>query len=557
MKQLIKIWMLSMFTTLGIISCTDSTDNPVTPSEPVQPALADYTIIFYGHGGGNLDAAILTNIRQFYLANPENYQNVKVAVQYKYSTTEHLSASFQKYVDAGACSQEEIDNITAMGSKTCRFVVDTSQSMEAQQVNGVYGEANCDIANPDSLTHFINWAANNCPAKNYVLILSDHGGGYTPHSDLPMSGSSTRGIVFDDGHSNNGFTVHSLTSAIRNADIRPAVVYMDACLMNSVEYLFELKDLCDYVVASTYVVPGPGGEYTALVNQFSSAPDIETALSNFCEASVANWDKLYKRISNILDEGGTPVSYYDMTVTRTKNLDAFGAKFRQYVDVLLDAYQNGGDDIRKAIDECTEWSYKAYHERPYYDLPKYLQSICDAAPAYFPKQMVEEIRAAFNNCIVKQSYSEYLTKWNCQVDYSILLGYDGKYEVRRWSQMEDGRWTQPDFTIYSWDGTTETWYYGEDPDNFTPISDPVSGTWASTGTATYEQLAFDRIVGWSRWLKVNQQPAPSWSAASMNFDISSGTIEKLALRLMLRLYPLAGEEDDRLLLAEDDDGRLL
>jgi len=558
MNKILRIWMLSVFTTLGIVSCTDRTDNPVNPSDSAQPAMADYTIIFYGHGGSNLDAAILTNIRQFYFADKESHKNVKVAVQYKYSTAENLSACFQKYVDAGACSQEECNNITAMGSKTCRFVVDASQSMEAQQVDGIYGDDNCDITNPDSLTHFINWAAKNCPAKNYVLLLSDHGRGYTPHSDLPTSGPATRGIMLDDGHFENGFTVHSLTSAIRNADIRPAVVYMDACLMNSVEYLFELKDLCDYVVASTYVVPGPGGEYTALVNQFASAPDIETALSNFCEASVANWDKYYKtRVSNILDEGGTPVSYYDMTVTRTRNLDAFGAKFRQYVDVLLDAYQNGGDEVRQAIDKCTEWSYKAYHDMPYYDLPKYLQSICDAVPAYFPKQMVEEIRTAFNNCIVKQSYSEYLTKWNCQVDCSILLGYDGRYEVNHWSQLEDGRWAHPTFTIYKWDGTTETWYYGDDPDNFTPISDPVSGTWASTGAATYEQLAFDRIVGWSRWLKANHQPAPSWSAASMKFDLSSGTFEKLALRLMLRLYPLAGEEDDRLMLAGDENDRLM
>jgi hypothetical protein len=29
--------------------------------------------------------------------------------------------------------------------------------------------------------------------------------------------------------------------------------------------------------------------------------------------------------------------------------------------------------------------------------------------------------------------------------------------------------------------------------------------WGSTLADTYEQLAFDRAVGWSRWLRLNQQ----------------------------------------------------
>ena len=42
----------------------------------------------------------------------------------------------------------------------------------------IYGPKNCDIAHADSVTNFINWAVKACPAKHYVLIVSDHGGGY-------------------------------------------------------------------------------------------------------------------------------------------------------------------------------------------------------------------------------------------------------------------------------------------------------------------------------------------------------------------------------------------
>ena len=53
-------WMLAATLVCGasvFTSCSsDSDDNPViNPDEP-QQQLADYTIIFYGHGGSNLDA---------------------------------------------------------------------------------------------------------------------------------------------------------------------------------------------------------------------------------------------------------------------------------------------------------------------------------------------------------------------------------------------------------------------------------------------------------------------------------------------------------------------
>ena len=31
------------------------------------------------------------------------------------------------------------------------------------------------------------------------------------------------------------------------------------------------------------------------------------------------------------------------------------------------------------------------------------------------------------------------------------------------------------------------------------------GSWGSTLDATYGQLRFDNLTGWSRWLKLNQQ----------------------------------------------------
>ena len=393
-----KVVVLLLFAAIAAsIMSVSCTDNP-SVSEVQQPEenLADYTIIFYGHGGANLDKDIISNLSQFYLAEKGSYEHVKIVAQYKYSTKENLTNTLQLYVDYGMLSQQDFEKYVAMGGQTVRTIIDPQQGDEQLQTD-IFGLPDCEIANPDSLTNFINWAAQVCPAHKYILILSNHGEGYLPHSDLAMTPSATRTIITDDGPSQNAFSVFSLAAGIKNAAIRPNVIYMDACLMNCIEYQFELKDLCDYIVASSYLVPGAGGEYTSLVNLLASEQDLEQALVKYCEAAVANWDNIYKNSNGKKDGEGTPVSYYDMTVTRTAQLESFGTKFRQFTDILLDAYQNGGEDVRAAIDNCTLKTLKAHYNQPHYDLPKYLKSIGKAVPTYFSNQFLEEMKSAYND----------------------------------------------------------------------------------------------------------------------------------------------------------------
>ena len=78
-----------------LTSCAiDNSDNP-SPTYPDEPA---YTILYYGHGGGNREYYYLQKIADFYNASPEALKRVNVVVQYKFSTTANLEK--QKYFDA-------------------------------------------------------------------------------------------------------------------------------------------------------------------------------------------------------------------------------------------------------------------------------------------------------------------------------------------------------------------------------------------------------------------------------------------------------------------------
>ena len=144
-----------------LTACSSDNDDNPTPVNPTQESV-DYTIIFYGQGGENLDIGIANNINQFFLGEAASYKKVNVVGQFKYSTIENLAA----------CMPEEYAE--KLGSKTYRFTANTKveNCEEWMDDSNIYGDDNCDCTNPDSLTNFINWAAKAYPAKKYMLIMT-------------------------------------------------------------------------------------------------------------------------------------------------------------------------------------------------------------------------------------------------------------------------------------------------------------------------------------------------------------------------------------------------
>ena len=108
MKTRMTQWVLAATLTfccamMMLTSCTNdaigSTDNPV-PVDPEPPApqeLADYTILFYGHGSEpSLDYCIVQNLQQLYAAEAASYNKVRIAAQYKFSSPEAFEGGVKK-----------------------------------------------------------------------------------------------------------------------------------------------------------------------------------------------------------------------------------------------------------------------------------------------------------------------------------------------------------------------------------------------------------------------------------------------------------------------------
>ena len=534
--------MCAMTMTVSMTSCTnDISDNPVINPEPDEPEedLADATIMWYGHGGGNVDAAIFEDFRQFYKAKTESFKRVNVVAQYKASLNPTI---YKDYTDeqiaeaadslAEGKTEEEIENMNAgpyfvlfhpQRGATYRFLVDPKKTLRQQMLETApYGEPNCDFTCPDSLTNFINWAAKTYPAKKYILVMADHGGGYLPDQDL-ADAAATRGLVFDDGHNNKCFSAKSFARGVRNANVRPEGVVLYLCLMNNIEFLYDVKDVTDYVTCSTYVMWGGGGTLYTIVDDMAEGKDTETTLAHFVDSNVDHWDSDFYHPEETEEEW--PL-YYDLTMTKTSRLNDLALVLREFTDRLVDTYQNGTPEQREAIDFCTANAVKVENTSPFYDFAKYMTSFFAVLPDVFDEDLFNRLADAFNACIVKQRYSRYLTEHNYMVDYSVMLAVRGAYVKYVYDKGFGGDAQLVGAVVFYPDGTKAAYKYianDEDSsdgslDNYELVAE---GTWPSTFAETYQQTTFDRLVGWSRWLLINESAPPAWSPSTFNFQLPS------------------------------------
>ena len=102
------------------------------------------------------------------------------------------------------------------------------------------------MAKPETLSGFIQWAAEYYPAKKYALVLWDHGGG------------SKTGLFIDELYGNDVMRLDELGEAFKAGGVHFEAVLFDACMMANLETAFAINEYARWMVASEELVAGKG-----------------------------------------------------------------------------------------------------------------------------------------------------------------------------------------------------------------------------------------------------------------------------------------------------------
>ncbi|MBC8499680.1 MAG: hypothetical protein H8D39_04030 [Candidatus Atribacteria bacterium] len=340
---------------------------------PPRDNTAEWTVMVYLDADNNLESAGVDDINEMEIVGSATEVNIVVQVdRIPYSV---LASNNEGYAD---------DTSNSNWTTTRRYYI--TQDFDPVQINSQLksdlGELN--MGDPQTLVDFANWATTNYPAKKYLLVIWNHGGGFRSPA------YTTKDIAWDDTSGGDKITMPELEYALsaistqigENIDI----VGMDACLMAMTEVAYQIKDYADILVASEENEPNDGWPYDTILGELAGNPLISPE-----QLAVDIVDKyIFSYPFNNVTQSAIDLSYMDTLAGQLSNLalaimsDSSTTKSK-YILASVNSQYYGDPDFIDLYDFCNQ-------------LLTYLNSL-------EVKNIALNIQQTLNYAVIKSEYS--------------------------------------------------------------------------------------------------------------------------------------------------------
>ena len=231
-----------------------------------------------------------------------------------------------------------------------------------------------DYTTAAGLTTIWNQVKKNAPAKTYAMIIGSHGSGWLPKGVNPSVSSSKPRRAIGGTTAEYQLNIPDLASAISDAGIHLQYILLDDCYLSNIETAYELKDVADYMIASTSQVMGSGFPYARIWRYLNAkTPDYQSIVDNFYDYySSYTWNGMLYPYGTI---GITDLSIVSTVVALMKQINQkFGFDASKMSEVQrLDGYRYPVFfDMEDYVEHlCTDASLLAQIQRAINDLVPY------------------------------------------------------------------------------------------------------------------------------------------------------------------------------------------
>ena len=422
-------WMLSFLLLAGVLlsSCLRQDDRSDTLEEQ-----ADYTLIIYGSMGGNMEYSSESIFEETKSLLTD--KKVRVYVVYKYGMDDTTFVG--KYGLPGQVVSFELDKDTEL-----------ENLRNPDEVMKDY-----PLYDPKSISAALDNARKCAPAKDYVLVLFGHGGGFNPLVDYPKTHYySTRGVVSDDYLKGMLMNMYELSQGIEESDIPhlKAIIFHN-CLMGGMESMFEMTPYADYIIGTPFMLTSEDGPLVPnLIKQLRTKSDFESAARQAIIDSKERLRKAHLKES-VLANG-------NVELIKVSNLQGVCDVTRALADRICELYPVQ----KEAVDSATCKTYQFLADRNNYDLLDYSRQLARETSDDSLQALYMQMDRAFSNAIIKQVSIDMDTLFTLpSYSMSVLIVDSVKYHS---------------------DSPLGSFTYGE----------------------SYEMCGFHKATGWGKWLGTN------------------------------------------------------
>lgn len=286
---------------------------------PSQPA-KKWTVMAFLDAKNNLEDAIFNNMQQMELVGSDDSINIvaeigRMAGQGGETDQDRQWTGTRRYYIKRDYFPQAADE---KGRRK-----ELKQAMS--RINSPYEDlGKTDMGSYEEAVRFIGWAKKKFPAERYMLVLSDHGGGWRdPKKKQKISQSA---ISWDD-ETGNFIGTAQIEQLVREAGGVDVLVY-DACLMQMAEIAYQMRGSggAKVVVGSEELFPGEGIDYAGFLGRLARNPGggPEEAGKHAVTAAGSFY-------------GGLEKGYVTLSALRTEGLDGLAERMEKWASAAAKA----------------------------------------------------------------------------------------------------------------------------------------------------------------------------------------------------------------------------
>ncbi|MBI5744463.1 MAG: hypothetical protein HY952_07940 [Elusimicrobia bacterium] len=223
-----------------------------------------------------------------------------------------------------------------------------------------------DMGDWRHLAEFIAWGKASYPAKKYLLVVGGHGSGWRGVKPPP----GAKGIGYDDP-SGNHISPAELAQAIK-AGGGVNVYASDACLMQTAEVVYELRDSAQYVIGSQESTPGSGWNYEVFLNALEANPADSFAAS---QAVMKGFSEFY----------GAQKASVTMSIVRP----ALAGGLAKKLDTFARAVAASPADLKLYHEK--KWGLRSFDDEDARDLYQLMKLYYDNSPTPAVKAAAKDV----------------------------------------------------------------------------------------------------------------------------------------------------------------------
>lgn len=210
---------------------------------------AKQTLIMYMPWSGNLYSYFIKNINSFEYSIEKNRGTDGNALLVFISENQEQSHLIRIYYEHGKCHRDTLRR---------------------------YNFSTCDYTTSEGITSIVNDAMAAAPAEQYAMVIGCHGTGWIPagtnigtrSARMSMQTQPRQLTRFfgtgDGGNPTYQTDILTLAEGIANTGVKMEYIVFDDCYMSNIETAYDLRNVTDYLIASTCEIMIDGMPYNEI-----------------------------------------------------------------------------------------------------------------------------------------------------------------------------------------------------------------------------------------------------------------------------------------------------